>query len=328
MTTNADQSIPVLELRDVHKTFKNDVFKKQKKVISGLTCQFRKGLCTGLLGHNGAGKTTTIRLILGLIRPDRGEILANGAHLSTRDRRHIGYMPEVNKLPAGLTPREILTYQLRLFSRAELPAKTIRELVNQKLIEVGLGAHGNIRVSRLSKGLGRRLGWAQATIHEPSLVILDEPFSGLDPLGRQSMHEWILNLKQKGTSIVLCTHELMNTETLCDDFVVLQRGHLVYRHEHGLADAADGKADEPAFEIAVSGLTTDALRDFASRQKLEAPRHISEQGYLINFSIGNQAASQRWLAALVTSGYVIMRCGENVTARTNYLLKYFEGGDL
>ena len=207
-----------IELINLQKTFRDDLLKKDQIVLNSLNCSFAKGECTGLLGHNGAGKTTTIKMILGLLKPDNGTIRINGKSLTTESKRNIGYMAEVNKLPATLTPIEILNNQLRIFNPKKYSDRSTRKKrILEKLEEVGLGNHSSKLVRNMSKGMGRRLAWAVATIHEPEFLILDEPSSGLDPLGRHKMLEWIKEDKKqsflvwKNKMIELC--DLFDIET-------------------------------------------------------------------------------------------------------------------
>jgi ABC-type multidrug transport system ATPase subunit len=210
---------------------KAGVMKRRVTTVDGLSCAFDADAVTALLGHNGAGKTTTIKLILGLLRPNRGQIRCLGQPMSREHRRAIGYMPEVRKLPAALTCQEILLQQLRLYDGGGFFKSGRQALVAETLADVGLKGHEKKRVSQLSKGMGRRLAWAQATIHKPRFLILDEPFSGLDPLARHEMQAWMTKLKAQGTGMLICTHELWTVQDLCDKMFILNRGKLVFESD-------------------------------------------------------------------------------------------------
>jgi ABC-2 type transport system ATP-binding protein len=315
---------PVLELVNLHKTFKNDLFKPKQKAVAGVSFKFRAGTCTGLLGHNGAGKTTSIRIILGLIKQDQGQVLFKGHPMQVKDRQYIGYMPEINKLPTALTPYEILKFQLKLFGSSDLSSKSMKERIATSLEQVGLTKHQKKRVSRMSKGMGRRLAWAQATIHNPELVILDEPFSGLDPIGRQEMHSWISDLRAKGTSILLCTHEISNTHTLCDDFFILKQGQLVYSFEKD-KNAAD--AAIPMY-ISVSGAKISDLEQTQSSQKLPPWTNATTSGFLTKLHFQNQTDANTWLSHLVKNGFVVTSFAEDHKVFDDKILAYFKGASL
>jgi len=321
--------LPALELIGVRKVFRSDLMKGPQVAIDGLSCRFLSGECTGLLGHNGAGKTTTIRLILGLVRPDGGQILFEGHPLTTKDKHFIGYMPEVNKLPAGLTPEEILKHQLQLFAPPGLRSGADRRAaVDAKLAEVSLTEHRKKRIGHLSKGMARRLAWAQATIHLPRLLILDEPSSGLDPLGRRRMLSWIEAEKRRGTSILLCTHELHQVATLCDEFVVLRRGHLALSsHGDGGASAQMGAngGGRQRYNIQVSGLDEAGLRRLSSAEDLPDFVEVKHEGFLAMLSFADYEGSARWLGALLAKGYVVTRFGDESSLGEDELMRFFEG---
>lgn len=226
----------ILELKNISKTFKSDLLKRNQKVLIDISCSFETGVATAVLGHNGAGKTTSLRIILGLLKQDSGQVLFRGKPIINEDRRNIGYMPETNKLPAELKSPELLYFHLNLF-KPELKTKEKKELVDHTLNEVGLFKHHrNKKISQLSKGLGRRLAWAMASIHDPQLLILDEPFTGMDPLGRKELSEWITARSQKGSSVLLTSHDLKTSKELCSQFVIFKLGSLVYHGPSSLPE--------------------------------------------------------------------------------------------
>jgi ABC-2 type transport system ATP-binding protein len=177
-------TVPILEFQNVSKTFSQDLFSKPKKALINASFSFENSTGTALLGHNGAGKTTCIRIMLGLLNKDEGKVLFKNKTIAREDRGFIGYMPETNKLPNELRVHELLDSSLTIY-RPDLKNHEKRILVLQKLEQVGLAKKFyNTKIKHLSKGLGRRLAWALATIHSPQLLILDEPFSGMDPLAQ------------------------------------------------------------------------------------------------------------------------------------------------
>ncbi len=201
---------PEIKVTDVTKVVYSDVKKLAHTIVKDLSVTFRSGRSTALLGHNGAGKTTTIKLILGLVRPTHGSVAIDGLEVGEAQRRMIGYMPEVNRIPTVLTPMEVLAYHLATYRPEQLRDNARkRAAIEESLRRVELWDHRNKRVGKLSKGMARRLAWAQATIHDPSVLILDEPMSGLDPTGRMAMRDWISAFRKAGKTIILCSHELV-----------------------------------------------------------------------------------------------------------------------
>jgi len=316
----------ILEIRNLTKVFDKDLFKKRQVAINNLSCRFAKGRCTGFLGHNGAGKTTTIRTLFGLLQPTKGEILFKGRKIGTRDKAVIGYMPETNKLPGRLNALEILKHQLNIYA----PDKTSRqksEMVEAKLKEVGLWENRDKLAAKLSKGMGRRLAWAMATIHLPELVILDEPFSGMDPLGRRQMIGWIKGLKDASTSIMLCTHELWSMYHLCDDFHILRQGSLVFSTSEPLGgqDKAPAGIGQRWF-LHLSGTNAAALAQLQAKHSLDSYDDHYQDGFLSKLQFATYATAAQWLKAAQESGYVIIKFESSKGMIEERILHFFEGG--
>ena len=198
--------------------------KRPKRVLDGLGLRVERGEIFGLLGPNGAGKTTTLKILLRLIFPTSGtaRILGKELHDVTTHER-IGFLPENPSFYDYLTAEEFLDYAGGLFS---LPSREGRRRAARLLEQVGLAESGNIPLRKFSKGMLQRLGLAQALINEPELVFLDEPMSGLDPLGRREVRDLILELKAKGTTVFFSTHILSDAEMLCDRVAILNRGRM------------------------------------------------------------------------------------------------------
>jgi len=197
---------------------------KKKTSLEGLTLQVETGEVFGFLGPNGAGKSTTIKLLMGLIFPTRGHARLLGK--PTTDvamHRDIGYLPEQPYFYDYLTAAEVLDYFAKFF---DFTAQERRERVQRMLQKVGLETAGKIQLRKYSKGMLQRVGLAQAILHDPLLVILDEPMSGLDPVGRREVRDIILELKRAGKTILFSTHILPDAEMLCDRVGVLVGGKL------------------------------------------------------------------------------------------------------
>jgi ABC-2 type transport system ATP-binding protein len=196
-----------------------------RPALVDLDLEVRRGEILGYVGPNGSGKTTTLKLLTGLLRPDRGEALVFGLPLESRAWRHrMGYLPEHPYLYDYLTPAEYLDYAGRLFG---LPGPTRSERVRGLLALVGLEPSAHIPMRRFSKGMVQRAGLAQALINDPDLLLLDEPMSGLDPLGRRLVRNLILEQRNAGKTVLFSTHILSDAETLCDRVAVLRAGRLV-----------------------------------------------------------------------------------------------------
>jgi ABC-2 type transport system ATP-binding protein len=196
-----------------------------RPALVDLDLEVRRGEILGYVGPNGSGKTTTLKLLTGLLRPDRGEARVFGRPLEDRAwRQRMGYLPEHPYLYDYLTPAEYLDYAGRLFG---LPAPTRRERTRELLALVGLETSAHVPMRRFSKGMVQRAGLAQALINDPELLLLDEPMSGLDPLGRRLVRNLILEQRKAGKTVLFSTHILTDAETLCDRVAVLRAGRLV-----------------------------------------------------------------------------------------------------
>jgi ABC-2 type transport system ATP-binding protein len=183
------------------------------------------GEILGYVGPNGSGKTTTLKLLMGLLRPDRGEAWVLQLPLADRAWRfRVGYLPEHPYLYDYLTAAEYLDYAGRLFS---LPAGRRRERARELLALVGLERSASLPMRRFSKGMVQRVGLAQALVNDPELLVLDEPMSGLDPIGRRLVRDLILDQRKAGKTVLFSTHILSDAETLCDRVAVLRAGRLV-----------------------------------------------------------------------------------------------------
>lgn len=314
---------PILEMKGVNKLFKNDLLKKNRLALDDVNCSFQKGKCTGLLGHNGAGKTTTIRVILGIIFADKGDILFKGTPINNKSKYYIGYMPETNKLPLNQTPLEILWSHLKIFSNGQMPNKEIESRCQESLRQIGLWVHRDKRVKNLSKGMGRRLAWGQATIHKPELLILDEPFSGMDPLGRQEMKEWIDNAKHNGTTIILCTHELWAVHALCDHVQIMNKGQVVYS---SLSDKTKDDNEVTNYELQISGTTEEVLKELKEKKSLPEWDSVIQEGWLSKLNFKNYESAVSWFSACIENGYLILNFANTGSTSDVDLLKYFKGG--
>lgn len=225
---NTMDNPPVVLTADLRKVYRTGFWMNQK-IVSLKSCSVKvnKGETFGLLGPNGAGKTTLLKLLLGIIRPSSGKGLLLGKPLGDRHtKQRIGYLPENSYLYDYLTGWEFLELAAGLF---QIPQKVQRERIPQLLELVGLSMVDARKkpMRRYSKGMLQRVGMAQALINDPELIFLDEPMSGLDPLGRYQMREIILSLKAAGKTIFFNSHVLSEVEQICDRIAILSKGEVI-----------------------------------------------------------------------------------------------------
>ncbi len=212
----------VLELDRIYKSFRHGLLGKKQLVLDGLSFHMERGEVFGFLGHNGAGKTTTIKLILGLLRPDAGEIAILGSPGTTREARsRIGFLCEEVGLYPSLNAEEMLRLSGELFS---IGRRHLKERSERLLDLVGLANDRRLKIKRYSKGMRQRLGVAIALLNDPDILLLDEPYSGLDPVGRRQLRKILLSLKEAGKTILLSSHIVPDVEAVCDRVGILSGG--------------------------------------------------------------------------------------------------------
>ena len=237
----------VLKVEELRKSFRLGFVHKRVEAVRSVSFSVKSGEIFGLLGPNGAGKTTSIKVIMGLIRPTSGFV-----QIFDRDVQHpiarekVGYLPENPYFHKYLNPRELLGFhgELAGLSRAEIDAR------RDSLIEkVGLQEAAKRPLRKFSKGMLQRIGLAQALLAKPKLLILDEPMSGLDPIGRRFVTDLMLELNKEGTTIVFSSHILSDVERLCNRVVILNRGVKVAEGTIGelLSDETDTESLEDLF---------------------------------------------------------------------------------
>jgi len=212
----------VLQVDNFRKTFHVGFFRKRVEAARGISFEVRKGEIFGLLGPNGAGKTTTIKTILRLIRQSEGTIRLFGeSEPSAQTLRKIGYLPENPYIYQYLRAEEFLDLCARLTGVA---SGQRRERITAMIARVGLAHAVDRPIGKFSKGMMQRVGLAQALLHSPDLLILDEPMSGLDPVGRREVRELILEQRTQGKTVLFTSHILSDVERLCDRVAIVQRG--------------------------------------------------------------------------------------------------------
>src|SRR5947199_10598345 len=218
-------SVPAIETENLTQQYPHGFLNLKKRTsLEGLNMQVERGEVFGFIGPNGAGKSTTIKLLMRLIFPTAGSARILGKPISDIEmHRDIGYLPEQPYFYDYLTAAELLDYFARIH---DLPSADRKERVQRMLKKVGLETAGKIQLRKYSKGMLQRVGLAQAILHDPKVVMLDEPMSGLDPVGRREVRDIILELKQAGKTILFSTHILPDAEMLCDRVGVIAGGKL------------------------------------------------------------------------------------------------------
>jgi ABC-2 type transport system ATP-binding protein len=248
-----------VEIQDLSKDYETGFWKKKRvRALDGLTLNVRPGQIFGLLGANGAGKTTTIKTLMRLQFPTEGTARILGTDISDISMHsRIGYCPENPYFYDYLTARELMNYFGQLFGY-DGPTRLVKteELLNA----VGLDEKDWKRqLRKYSKGMLQRVGLAQSLINDPEIVFLDEPMSGLDPIGRREIREMIAGLREKGTTVFMSTHILSDIEALCDEVAILRNGRLAAAGN--LEDLLTSSGESRTLEIIVHGVEADAIRD-------------------------------------------------------------------
>ena len=246
--TSADDRHPstsMLEVRDLHKTVVVGFRRRKVPILNGVDLDVHEGDVFGLLGPNGAGKTTTLKVVLGLMRPTSGSV-----ELGVRGLSELGYLPENPYFYDYLTGTEFLRFCARLFS---LDGGRRDERVAAILADVGLEKAANVQLRKYSKGMLQRIGIAQALINEPRFVLLDEPMTGLDPIGRVEVKEIIQRLHERGTTVLFNSHILADVAALCTRIAIMRGGRVAWQ---GTVDEA--LAERPGADL--EGFFMDVVR--------------------------------------------------------------------
>jgi len=263
--TAKDAAIKTENLTKVYKDFWG---RDKVRALDDLSLTIRRGEVFGLLGPNGSGKSTTIKLLLGLIFPSRGTASVLGSPAGSTDiNARIGFLPEESYLYRFLNGEETLHFYGRLF---KIPRKELKRRVPELLDVVGLDAKARKRKLReYSKGMARRIGLAQALINNPDLILLDEPTTGLDPIGTREMKDLIVSLKNQGKTVLLCSHLLADVQDVCDRITILFRGKM-----QTLGQVKDLLQVKDITQIETRGLSdpqVEEVRQFLSKMGVNNP---------------------------------------------------------
>lgn len=242
----------------------NDIVKQygDYKALSGVTVKVPKGCVYGLLGPNGAGKTSLIRIINRITAPDSGQVLINGHASTAEDIYRIGYMPEERGLYKKMKVSEQIMFLARLRGLSKEQAK---ERMAYWLSKFGITSWENKRVMELSKGMQQKIQFIATVIHDPDLMILDEPFSGLDPVNAEILKNEILELKDNGKTIILSTHNMASVEELCDEITLINKSQVVLQ---GNVRDVRSQFKKHIFKLTIGGDSFDCASSLFSIQEI------------------------------------------------------------
>lgn len=245
-TTSSE--IPAVRIRDLKKVFPVPLRRRQVTALRGLSVDIPAGHVYGLLGPNGSGKSTTLKILLGLVTPTSGTSEIFGVpSAQVKSRTDVGFLPENPYFYKFLTGAETISFYGKLCG---LGGSTLRARVTELLELVGLQDAGDRRISGYSKGMLQRIGLAQAMVHDPRLLILDEPTAGVDPAGSRQIRDLILRLKDRGKTVLLTSHLLEQVQEVCDRVGILAKGELV---REGSLDILTGVSGQTEFLIENAG---------------------------------------------------------------------------
>ena len=215
----------IIEVKNLKKSFKKDFFSKKKLVLKDLSFSISKGSVVGFLGANGSGKTTTFKCMLNLIKKDSGEILFFNSELSIKTKSLIGFLPERTQTYEDLTAVEYLLFLSQISKPFD--KKNLLKKIHELLLKLDLDEVKHQKLKTFSKGMKQKVSFIQALLPDPEILILDEPFSGLDLDGRDQVISVIEELKSKGITILVSSHILQDLEKICDQFLVLKEGSVL-----------------------------------------------------------------------------------------------------
>ena len=267
-----------IKLAGVTKTF------GELKAVDDLSLTVREGAIHGFIGPNGSGKTTTMRMIVGIFHPDSGSIQIFGEEVDGIRTGLIGYLPEERGLYRKMNVRPLLEFHGELRG-----GRNVAQQVSYWLDRLGLAAFADKRVDTLSKGMTQKVQFIAAVVPEPRLIILDEPFSGLDPVSAESIREAILEMRRKGTTVVLSTHDMSTAEAFCDSILMIFKGRKVL----------DGTLDEIQAEYGNDTIRVSAEAGAQALTGLPGVEHVRDLGQLQEVRLALGADPQEMLRALI-----------------------------
>jgi ABC-2 type transport system ATP-binding protein len=283
--------VPAIEVRGFAKTFRTQFLRRRVTAVRDVSFAVQRGEIFGLLGPNGAGKTTTIKMLLGLVTPDRGSATILGVPVPHKDSRaRLGFLPENPYFYDHLSPRELLVDYGRLF---RLTDAECRKRGDGLLERLGMAQAADRPIRKLSKGMMQRVGMAQALLADPAVLVLDEPLSGLDPLGRKEFRDLLLERARAGAAVLFSSHILPDVETTADRVAIINQG--VVADEGPLATLL--RREATGVDVRVAGLTEEQAARWAAR----AQRH-ERRAEVDEFVVETEATAAELVAEIVKQG--------------------------
>ncbi|MBW2423436.1 MAG: ABC transporter ATP-binding protein [Deltaproteobacteria bacterium] len=272
------ESKPIVRVDGIVKDFRPGFGLRRKRVLHGLSFEVYEGEIFGFVGPNGAGKTTTLKLLMGLIRPTAGSASILGRDVEESEyREQIGFLPENPYFYPYLTARETLDFYARL---SGVEARRRARRVDELLERVNLAYAADTRLRTFSKGMLQRVGVAQALVHDPEVLFLDEPMSGLDPIGRKEIRDLILALRAAGKTVFMNTHILPDVEMICDRVAIIVKGRI--RHQGPIEEFLP--ETRVATDIVLSGLSAELV----SRLEEDFELEMRGLGDRVELSLGDK----------------------------------------
>jgi ABC-2 type transport system ATP-binding protein len=265
-------------LKNVRKAYQGHV------AVKGLDLEVPKGSVFGLLGPNGAGKTTSIRMAMDIIGPDSGEVLIMGRKSDKSLRDRIGYMPEERGLYQKMVVEELLVFMAEL--KGVKPAESRRRMMPW-LEKLGLGGWHKKKANELSKGMQQKVQFIQTLLHEPEILILDEPMSGLDPVGTNTMRDAMIELSRAGKTLIVSSHQMATVEQMCDRVVLINKGEKVL----------DGRVSEIKASYGKNTLVLAFEGDGSFLKTLQGVAAVTDHGRYAEIKLGPLADPQAILKA-------------------------------
>ncbi|MBI5490621.1 MAG: ABC transporter ATP-binding protein [Deltaproteobacteria bacterium] len=283
--------IPAVVVRGFAKTFRTQWLRRRVTAVRDVSFEVSRGEIFGLLGPNGAGKTTTIKMLLGLVAPDRGSAEILGVPVPRKESRaKLGFLPENPYFYDHLSPRELLDDYGRLFG---LPAAERRKRTGELLERLGIAALGGRPIRKLSKGQVQRVGMAQALISDPELLILDEPMSGLDPIGRKEFRDILLERAREGATVMFSSHILPDVEMIAERVAIIHEG--VVADQGAMGELLQREAT--GVDVGATGLPVELAGKLAAL----AASH-ERRGEADHFVAPSEAAAAELVREIVTAG--------------------------
>lgn len=261
------------------------------KAVDGVSFSVGKGEIFGLLGPNGAGKTTTIRTIMDIIKPDNGTVRLMGQPMTEASKARIGYLPEERGLYKSFRLLECLTY---LGALKGMPRKEASQRATALLEQTGLGEYARRKVQELSKGMTQKAQFLATLVHDPALLILDEPFQGLDPINTEMLKQILLEEQKRGKTIILSTHDMNQVEEMCNRILLINHGRVVL-----YGQLAEIKAEHAEHAVV---LECDRLPE-----ALEGVQQVKQHNHTYEIVLAPQIAPQSILRQMVEAGVTIRR---------------------